>query len=271
MTGSMPRRSGGVIVFVVVTFAVTWTVWAPLVSSPPDAGGDVPWTFFLGSAGPACGAAAAAWWEGGRSGLVSWTRRAFSVRIGWRWWVAAAGMPVAYFAIGSVAAALVTGGWPDPAQFGVTAKLPSLAWPFVAAVWILTFGLGEEMGWRGWLLPALSRRMSVLWAAVVVGGIWIVWHLPAFFFNPTYTAMGAAVIGWMLALMCGSVLLAWITVEAGWSIVPVLIWHAGFDLLTAADQSAGVIASTISAVVMVQGVGAGWLLWHRSRRDRLAP
>jgi hypothetical protein len=67
----------------------------------------------------------------------------------------------------------------------------------------------------------------------------------------------------MLALVCGSYLLAWMTLGARWSIVPVLLWHAGFDLLTAADQSAGVIASTISAIVMVQGVVCAGLLWRR--------
>ena len=61
-------------------------------------------------------------------------------------------------------------------------------------------------------------------------------------------------------------LLAWMAVGANWSIIPVLIWHAGFDLLTAADQSAGIIASTISAIVMVQGVLCAVYLWRR-RRD----
>ena len=163
----------------------------------------------------------------------------------------------------------MTGAWPAPSLFGITDKLPGLAWPIVAAVWVLTFGLGEESGWRGWLLPTLSRRMSVFWAALVVAGVWIVWHVPAFFFNPTYMAMGPGVIGWILALVCGSYLLAWMTMGARGSILPVLLWHAGFDLLTAADQSSGVIASTISALVMVQGVVCAGILWRRRRSPEL--
>lgn len=96
-------------------------------------------------------------------------------------------------------------------------------------------------------------------------------HLPAFFFNPTYTAMGPAIIGWMIALVCGSYLLAWMTVGADGSIVPVLLWHAGFDLITAADQSAGGIASAVSAVVMTQGVLCAWLLWRRRVRPDPSP
>jgi hypothetical protein len=89
--------------------------------------------------------------------------------------------------------------------------------------------------------------------------------LPAFFFNPTYAAMGPGIIGWMLALVCGSFLLTWMTAGAGWSIIPVLLWHAGFDLLTAADLSAGVTASAISAIVMIQGALCAWQLWRRRR------
>lgn len=265
VTASTPARRGGLAVFVLVAFGVTWLMWLPLVVQAQSAGIDrMPWTFFAASVGPLCGAVAAAVWEDGRGGVVTWARRAFSVRVGWRWLAAGISMPIAYFVIAWIVAAVVTGAWPDPAGFGITTKLPGLAWPLVALVWVLTFGLGEEAGWRGWLLPALMRRMTAFWAALVVAGVWIAWHLPAFFFNPTYTAMGAGMIGWMLALVCGSFLLGWMTIGAGGRIIPVLLWHAGFDLLTAADQSAGVIASTISAIVMVQGVVCAGVLWRRA-------
>lgn len=262
-------RRGGIAVFLFVAFAVTWAIWTPILVQARTTGIErMPWTFFLASSGPLCAAVAAAWWEGGATGLASWARRTFSVRFGGVWWVAGIGMPLAYLAIAWVAVLFVTGGWPDAASFGLTEKLPGVAWPAVTVVWVLTFGLGEEAGWRGWLLPALSRRLSVFWSALIVAAVWIVWHAPAFFFNPTYMAMGAGIVGWMLALVCGSYLLAWMTVGARWSIVPVLLWHAGFDLLTASDQSAGIIASTISAIVMVQGVACAWLLWRRARVER---
>lgn len=275
MTGSgrIPEaavRRGGVAVFLCVSFGVTWLVWAPLVVQAQRGElATVPWTFFVGSVGPACGAVAASLWEGGRREVARWARRAFSVRFRARWWLAAIGMPVAYFLIAYGFAAVVSGSWPDAAGFGATDKLPGLAWPLVALVWVVTFGLGEESGWRGWLLPALARRMSVFWATLIVAVVWIAWHAPAFLFNPTYTAMGAGIIGWMLALVTGSFLLSWMAQGARWSIVPVLIWHAGFDLLTAADQSAGIIASTISAIVMAQGLVCAWLLWRDARARRV--
>jgi len=264
-----PGRSGSIAVFVTTAFAITWAIWAPiLVQVRTDGTDTMPWTYFLASAGPAAAAVAATGRAGGAPALLAWLRRIFAWRLPPRWWAAAVGMPVGYFLVAWTAAALITGHWPDLSAFGRTEKLPGLAWPGVAVVWALTFGLGEEAGWRGWLLPALSRRMPAFWATLGVAGVWIAWHLPAFFFNPTYRAMGAGVVGWMFALACGSYLLSWMTLGAGGSILPVLLWHAGFDLLTAADQSSGVIASTVSAVVMAQGMLCAWLLWHDRRRQR---
>lgn len=252
--------------FLIVAFAVTWAIWLPLlVQAQTGWLEQLPWTFFLASVGPLCGAVSASLWQGGLRGLTTWARRTFSMRFRWVWCLAGVGMPVAYVAIAWVTVFVMMGAWPDATEFGVTEKLPGLLWPMVALVWVLTFGLGEEAGWRGCLLPTLTRWMPAFWSAVLVGGVWVIWHVPAFFFNPTYMAMGGAAVGWVLALVCGSYLLAWITIGARWSIIPVLLWHAGFDLFTAADQSAGVIASTISAIVMVQGVVCAWLLWRRRR------
>lgn len=155
-----------------------------------------------------------------------------------------------------------SGQWPDLEEFGQTDKLPGLPWPAVALVWAVSFGVGEEAGWRGWLLPRLAHQISVFWAALIVAGVWIAWHGPAFFFNPTFMSMGTGLLGWMVALVCGSYLLSWLTVGAQWSIVPVVLWHAGFDLLTAADQSAGVFAAAVSTVAMLQGVCSGVILWR---------
>lgn len=40
--------------------------------------------------------------------------------------------------------------------------------------------LGEEPGWRGCLLPLLSRRLGLWAASLVVGVIWAAWHLPIY-------------------------------------------------------------------------------------------
>jgi membrane protease YdiL (CAAX protease family) len=46
----------------------------------------------------------------------------------------------------------------------------------------LFFGGGlEEAGWRGYLQPALERKIPLILAVLIVGIIWSLWHLPYFF------------------------------------------------------------------------------------------
>lgn len=42
----------------------------------------------------------------------------------------------------------------------------------------LVGGGKEEFGWRGWLQSALQQHISPLLAAVIVGVVWAIWHLP---------------------------------------------------------------------------------------------
>jgi uncharacterized protein len=49
----------------------------------------------------------------------------------------------------------------------------------------LVLGPVEEIGWRGVALPLLQRHLSPLWAGLILGLIWGIWHLPAFFLSGT--------------------------------------------------------------------------------------
>jgi membrane protease YdiL (CAAX protease family) len=63
------------------------------------------------------------------------------------------------------------------------------------AVLIMTFGVlqsgvsatGEEIGWRGLLVPALAQRLAFTGVALISGLIWAVWDYPLILFG-TYTS-----------------------------------------------------------------------------------
>src|ERR1700689_1899705 len=42
--------------------------------------------------------------------------------------------------------------------------------------------LGEEIGWRGFLVPELAKRFSFTSTAVLSGVIWALWHVPIIVF-----------------------------------------------------------------------------------------
>lgn len=52
-------------------------------------------------------------------------------------------------------------------------------------IFILIGGL-EEIGWRGFMLRELTKRIPALTSTLLVSIVWIFWHLPLFFIIGTY-------------------------------------------------------------------------------------
>jgi membrane protease YdiL (CAAX protease family) len=62
---------------------------------------------------------------------------------------------------------------------------PSAQAYLVALLLMAIKGPIEEIGWRGIALPLLQRTLAPIWAGLVLGVIWAVWHLPAFLLSGT--------------------------------------------------------------------------------------
>jgi membrane protease YdiL (CAAX protease family) len=60
----------------------------------------------------------------------------------------------------------------------------------VLGLWLLTYGLGEETGWRGYALPRLQRTRPATSATLILAILWAGWHTPALFYRDTYTELG---------------------------------------------------------------------------------
>ena len=90
-------------------------------------------------------------------------------------WLTVAAITPAIATAFAVAAARFVG---DGAGFA-----PSDAVPLAIGMQIISGTVGEELGWRGFLLPRLRKHYGPLTAAWVMGSLWSVWHLPAWF-NP---------------------------------------------------------------------------------------
>lgn len=254
-TGRKTNRNR-ISLFLFVTFSFTWACWLPLLANRQFAAHlpTLPGQFYLGSFGPLAGAAAAQLLPGG-NGFSTWIKTLFSFSFPRKWLLIAAGLPLAYGGIAVLAHRLITGSFPDMSRFGLTSDLPAglNVWE-TGLVWILTFGIGEESGWRGFLLPELHRRRSLFASALIVAVVWMLWHLPAFWFNESYLGMGFGIIGWAISLTYGSAVLAWICAGSRWSIIPVILWHAIFDTITASDQAGQVMAMVCSMLVIVHGI-----------------
>ncbi|MCO6496831.1 MAG: CPBP family intramembrane metalloprotease [Chitinophagaceae bacterium] len=89
-------------------------------------------------------------------------------------------------------------------------KINHLLYPFLpiiifSVLQTVTLSLGEELGWRGYLLPKLiAHTSSRLKAHLIVGLIWALWHFPLIFIARAYNTEGNIVITTILfvAVVC---------------------------------------------------------------------
>ena len=62
------------------------------------------------------------------------------------------------------------------------------------------FGLGEELGWRGYLLKALQGK-KFLPVSLIIGAVWGLWHFPLILLGHNYPQHSAAGVG-MMVIFC---------------------------------------------------------------------
>lgn len=205
--------------FVIGAYAYTWTISAPAYFM------ELSWTpwilIYIGSFGPPISAAFVTWLQG--ESVRAWARQIGRWRVGWRWWLAAFGVPVAIVVV-TFGILLGIGGPVDPAQLSVSPVLIAVIFIFGLTV---SGGLNEEPGWRGFAQPYLNDRYSALTASLIIGVVWAVWHLPYFVIPITPHSSFTPVnqVGWFIGIVLLSVILAWAYNNTG-SVLIVMVLHA---------------------------------------------
>jgi membrane protease YdiL (CAAX protease family) len=168
--------------FLGITFGLAWGIIAlyiflpvPMAAAFGELTGQHP-LFYLAVYAPAIAALTLVLWTEGRSGARRFLSRLLLWRAPWTWYAfLLVGIPLLFYA-GAV--------WKG---VSVAEMIPvSSAGAYLLALALHAIkGPVEEVGWRGFMLPLLQRRMTPLWAGLVIGVIWGVWHLPAFFLSGT--------------------------------------------------------------------------------------
>ncbi len=197
-TFSVP--SYALIGFFPLTFAITWGVIGMYIVAPDwssstfgEISGSHPF-FFLATWAPAISAFALVLYFGGVQGLKTFLSRLFMWRLS-PLWVAfiLIGIPVVFMIGSSLKAGPLHAPIP-PEGVGAMIAITGM---------MLFLGPIEEFGWRGVAQPILQRHMAPLWAGMIIGTIWGVWHLPAFFLSGTVFA------GWnFFPFLLGNITLA---------------------------------------------------------------
>lgn len=88
-------------------------------------------------------------------------------------------------------------------QKGVLAiSLLDLSFPTVISALFFTLiqgALGEESGWRGYLLPAIEEKSGIVKGSLIVALIWSFWHTPIWFLGTGYS--GATLVKYIIVFV----------------------------------------------------------------------
>jgi uncharacterized protein len=234
------------VAFFVVAFVGGWLVLAPTVlfesgfglipiALPAPA---VMLSFIPAAmAGPALAAFVVTGMVEGKEGARKLLRRRIlRWRVGIPWYLMAVfGVPIVYF----VAASLALGTAPLEALIEDWPPIFTSYLPKVAMVFLIV-SLWEEIGWMGFALPRLQDRYGPLRASVVLGVMWALWHLPAYFNSTQVVAdkVGLGELDRLLYLVPLLLLLAvftrivmtWLFNVAMGSVIVVTLIHAAFNI-----------------------------------------
>ena len=220
----MTGRTSQLPTFFALTFALAWLAWGlahPDVQQPLGLSVPPQLLIGLGTAVPSTVALAMAVRQGTVGPLLA--------RLGhWRvhpgWYVAAILGPAALM-LTAMAVHVLLGGTAPPYP-------PLSRWPWVAfnfvAVLLVGGPLGEELGWRGLALPVLRDRLGLLAAALVLGIVWAVWHLPLFLL-PGSPQSELPFVWFTLQAVGLSLVLALIYEGTGYSLLLPVLLHASVN------------------------------------------
>jgi len=247
-------------IYFVLAYVLSWAVEIPIALTVQ---GLLPFKIplavhYLASFGPMLAALIVVSLTEGRQGV----RRLFGGLLRWRvgggYAFFAIAVPVVLFALAVIASRLMQGNWPDIGLLAQVDYLPRLGVLPALGLWLLTFGLGEEIGWRGYALPRLQAGRSAYSAALILGVLWAGWHLPAFFYRDTYTAMGL-LLGipiLLISVTAASVTMTWLYNGTQGSLLMIVLFHGLFNFFSVSSAGGSGSPIVMSAVIVFWAVRA---------------
>lgn len=207
------------IAFFVITFSLSWTFWIGMAFSgfgeSLGLAAVVPGAF-----GPPLAALGVVWLTG--VPLRQWVRSVSHPFVSPRWYVIAVVLPLLLVIVGLLGLIVLD----INLAFGVLPERGAMFLPTV--VFMLLLGGGqEELGWRGFALPELQRRLHPALAAIFLGVVWAVWHLPLFFL-PGASQFGTSFAVYAVGVIGLSILFVWLFNRSG-SVAVMMIFHGSYN------------------------------------------
>lgn len=235
---NLGKESG---VYLIFTFLITWIMWLLAYKgfiSSWEISTDL--LIRLGTAVPSITGLVLTCIYGGKKELRISLRSLVCFKASPAWWIYSFFLFPLILLTASVIF-LLTGGNLPPAQFPIS-FIP------IGFLYILLFmgPLGEELGWRGFLLERLLQQWGFMLGGGILGIIWSIWHMPLFFIPGTIQSelikigLLPAILGYCLYTVCISFLITILYVRTKGNLLLCLFFH------TMCNLSLGVIPLILS-------------------------
>ncbi|MFC5816274.1 CPBP family intramembrane glutamic endopeptidase [Nonomuraea harbinensis] len=120
--------------------------------------------------------------------------------------------------------------------------------------------LGEEWGWRGYLVPRLTGARGVVAGLVLSGAIWGLWHAPLTLLGYNYPNLGAGAALYFTGFcVVAGVVLGWLRLRTG-SVWPAVVAHGSLNATAGIVLVLGDVAEPPNlAIAGLTGL-VGWVL-----------
>lgn len=219
--------------FLIITFLWTWIFWfigLNYLSNGIDQESIDKFisVFFVGVYGPSIGAILTTLIYDGFSGTLDLLKKIFLFKAPLIIYVSLIFLPLIFVSIGIGLYHQFIG---SVGEFNLAAytSIPIVLWSGLYAG-----PLGEELGWRGYLLPNLQEKYSAHKSATIIAVIWFCWHIPLFW-APFGTLVSGGeitflpVITYFVMILCISYIITWMVNRSNGSVFVAILFHLSLN------------------------------------------
>ncbi len=259
--------------FFLMAYAFSWIMVIPYILSQWGIlHGDFRIIFVIKSFGPFLAAYIMTGITEGRAGLLSLRQRIRQWRAGWQWYLfTLVGIP-ALFLLGLI---VLPGALASFQGFP-----PNFPVVYLVSFVLIFFGggpLGEEPGWRGFALPRMQPRYGPLRGTLLLGVLWVFWHLPDFLTDAQRGGPGtnfATLLAvnfpiFFLMVMAMAVIFTWVFNHTLGSVFIAILLHASINAFGIVQPLFTVPSVTSTDLFMCIGVVVAALMILILTRGRL--
>lgn len=151
----------------------------------------------------------------GRAGLKQLFVKQLFIKVNFKW------LGIALFGIPALAVVSIL----ISQQFGGNGLYLTNSNLMPQLVVILLISVGEEFGWRGYLLPKLQNHYNALIASLILALIWSLWHYPAYLIG-VGTPLDVPFYIFMLWVFPATLIITWVYNNTGSILLPIIMHSA---------------------------------------------